>query len=178
MKKFQKNNKGFSLVELIVVMAIMAVLAVTLAPKLTHYIEKARQASDKEVINTILSATMLSLADDNILTDYIALAEEEGEEGEETVKYVVDLSTERVEGEKNNIYSATDKKWEINNDNFTDKNNKFFTEMSAVVGDFNLKSASAITGTKITITVDTENNVTVELNYDGNGDPDYTISSN
>jgi type IV pilus assembly protein PilA len=49
MKNKRLNDKGFSLVELIVVIAIMAILAVTLAPKLTQYINKARTASDKKL---------------------------------------------------------------------------------------------------------------------------------
>ena len=38
MKK-KNNNKGFSLVELIVVIAIMAVLMVVLAPAMLRYVE-------------------------------------------------------------------------------------------------------------------------------------------
>ena len=39
----KKNNKGFSLVELIVVVAIMAVLVGVLAPAYLAYVEKARR---------------------------------------------------------------------------------------------------------------------------------------
>ena len=39
----KKNNKGFSLVELIVVVAIMAVLVGVLAPAYLGYVEKARR---------------------------------------------------------------------------------------------------------------------------------------
>ncbi|HAL02696.1 MAG TPA: hypothetical protein DCP07_05005, partial [Lachnospiraceae bacterium] len=35
-----KNNKGFSLVELIIVIAIMAILVGVMAPQLIKYIEK------------------------------------------------------------------------------------------------------------------------------------------
>ena len=37
-----KNNKGFSLVELIIVIAIMAILVGVIAPQLILYIEKSR----------------------------------------------------------------------------------------------------------------------------------------
>lgn len=43
-KKAKKNNKGFSLVELIVVIAIMAVLVGVLAPTLIGNIEKSRES--------------------------------------------------------------------------------------------------------------------------------------
>ncbi len=57
-----KNNKGFSLVELIVVIAIMAILAAIAIPTFAHFITKANEASDKELlhnINYIFSAACL-----------------------------------------------------------------------------------------------------------------------
>lgn len=40
------NKKGFTLIELIVVIAILAILAAILIPSLTNYIGKATQAKD------------------------------------------------------------------------------------------------------------------------------------
>ena len=54
MKKL--NNKGFSLVELIIVIAIMAILAAALAPQLIKYIEKSRVSSDKTSAASVKSA--------------------------------------------------------------------------------------------------------------------------
>ncbi len=48
-----KNNKGFSLVELIVVIAIMAILAAVAIPTFAHFITKANQASDDELLHNI-----------------------------------------------------------------------------------------------------------------------------
>ena len=47
-----KKKRGFTLVELIVVLVILAILAALLVPALTGYIDKARkrQVSDDEVI--------------------------------------------------------------------------------------------------------------------------------
>ncbi len=45
MKKM--NNKGFSLIELIIVIAIMAVLVAIIAPNLTKYLGKSKQQTDK-----------------------------------------------------------------------------------------------------------------------------------
>lgn len=41
-----KNKKGFSLTELIVIIAVMAVLAAVLAPSLLQYTERSRAQKD------------------------------------------------------------------------------------------------------------------------------------
>lgn len=44
--RIRLNSKGFSLVELIIVIAIMAVLAGTIASALIKYLEKSRKTTD------------------------------------------------------------------------------------------------------------------------------------
>ena len=51
-----KKNQGFSLVELIVVIAIMAVLVGVLAPAYLRYVEKSRKSSEISSISDIISA--------------------------------------------------------------------------------------------------------------------------
>lgn len=50
------NNKGFSLVELIIVIAIMAILAGAIAPALIRYIDKSRKSNDVSAAKTIKTA--------------------------------------------------------------------------------------------------------------------------
>ena len=45
-KEMKENNKGFSLVELIIVIAIMAVLVGVLAPQFIKYVESSKQSTD------------------------------------------------------------------------------------------------------------------------------------
>jgi type IV pilus assembly protein PilA len=56
MKKELKNNKGFSLVELIVVIAIMAVLVGVLAPQFMKYVESSRQSTDIDNLQSMKTA--------------------------------------------------------------------------------------------------------------------------
>lgn len=66
MKKVKKNNKGFSLVELIVVIAIMAVLMGVLAPQFLRYVEKSRIQRDNSAIGELANATKIAMADEAI----------------------------------------------------------------------------------------------------------------
>ncbi len=62
MKKL--NNKGFSLVELIIVIAIMAILVGVMAPSLMKYIEKSRYSADAQIVDSAYSALKYAMADE------------------------------------------------------------------------------------------------------------------
>lgn len=57
------NNKGFSLVELIIVVAIMAVLIGVLAPAYLQYVEKSKKTTDCTAIGDIMNAIETIAAD-------------------------------------------------------------------------------------------------------------------
>lgn len=63
MKKENMNNKGFSLVELIIVIAIMAILIVVLAPQYLKYVERSRNSTDLQNVTTIKNAIETYAAD-------------------------------------------------------------------------------------------------------------------
>ena len=58
----KKDNRGFSLVELIVVIAIMVVLVAVLAPVFTRYVERSRRATDIQNANSIADSVLTEAA--------------------------------------------------------------------------------------------------------------------
>ena len=62
-----KNNKGFSLVELIIVIAIMAILVGVMAPQLIKYIEKTNVSADTQLLDTWHTAIVTALSDPAVL---------------------------------------------------------------------------------------------------------------
>ena len=61
MKK--NKNKGFSLVELIIVIAIMVVLAAVLAPQFIKYVESSKQSTDISNVGSYKTAIEAYVAD-------------------------------------------------------------------------------------------------------------------
>lgn len=62
-KRMKKNNKGFSLVELIVVVLIMAIIAVALAPQVMKWVNNARITADQNAAGNLKTAVQVAVAD-------------------------------------------------------------------------------------------------------------------
>lgn len=59
----KKNNKGFTFVELVIVIAILAILVGLLAPQYTKYVEKSRKAADADNLEEMVKAVQVYEAD-------------------------------------------------------------------------------------------------------------------
>lgn len=65
MKK-KMDNKGFSLVELIIVIAIMVILVAVLAPQYLRYVEKSRVSSDVQTTVELINVMQVLAADPDV----------------------------------------------------------------------------------------------------------------
>ena len=66
----EKKNKGFTLIELVIVVAILAILVGVLAPQYTKYVEKSRKAADASNMGELVKAVQMYAIDgEHPLTD-------------------------------------------------------------------------------------------------------------
>lgn len=63
LNKKKNDNKGFSLVELIIVVAILAILVGLLAPQYLKYVEKSRKSADASNLDEMVKAIQVYAAD-------------------------------------------------------------------------------------------------------------------
>lgn len=125
----KKNNKGFSLIELIIAIAILVILTGLLAPQFMKYIEKSREAKDVQAMDTVYSTVQAALANEAAYDDVIEL-------------------TKGI---------ATDKSYTSTLADLLSKKatSAFSSELSGLLGsaDFSLKSSKATTDGEICIAI-------------------------
>jgi len=61
-----KTNKGFSLVELIIVVAILAIIVGTLAPQYIKYVERSKIAADENSAEILLGIAYTMITDQEV----------------------------------------------------------------------------------------------------------------
>lgn len=124
-EELKKNNKGFSLVELIIVIAIMAILVGIVGTQVIPYIDKSRNAKDIQVLSGLCTDGMTAYSSNAAVLD-------------STATYTITIGSDvQVAGGSN-----------------SDKLKSAFTELNNVtkVDDLKLesKAGKAVTSVKIT----------------------------
>ena len=66
-----KNNKGFTLVELIIVIAIIAIITVVLAPQYLKYVEKSKVNMDENAIGEMIHAAEVGIVEAHMENKYL-----------------------------------------------------------------------------------------------------------
>lgn len=131
--KKKADNKGFSLVELIIVIAIMAILVGIVGTQVIPYIEKSRKAKDTQVLS-------------GLCTDATTAYGSTAAKLNATKTYTITITTSVVVagGDQDAVATATD----------NDDLKKAFTELNNVskVADLKLASKDGKDVDKITIT--------------------------
>ena len=93
----KKNNKGFSLVELIVVVLIMAIIATALTLAVTKYVAKSKRSADANTAGELITAIQTAVTDYEMGTGTLT---------GKTV--VVDTSADTWTGTSSNTADGTD----------------------------------------------------------------------
>lgn len=140
MKKTQKRlgNKGFSLVELIVVIAIMAVLVGVLAPTLIKNVEKSRESTDVQNLDSMRGAVVTMISNEK---NYDALVPTTGDAVYKVTFTSAGCTITSVSGAPSDATTG-----------FATRQTALQDELFETVGNFKVKSKTA-TGHDIQFTV-------------------------
>lgn len=84
-----KNSKGFTLMEMLIVVAIIAILVAIMIPTMTSALEKARDAADAANLRSAYAEAMVQLIEGNTTT---------GTDGKESVTSEAITITGKVAG--------------------------------------------------------------------------------
>ena len=98
-----KSNKGFSLVELIVVIAILAMLAGVAVPAYSGYLTKAKDAAVLSDLSAVVTASQAAVAAQGGVVDSIAVSAA----GAVTVTYHVGTDTGKTLTDLSPFYTGT-----------------------------------------------------------------------
>ena len=182
----RNTKKGFTIVELIIVIAVIAVLAAVLIPTFSNLIQKANVAADTTLIKNLNTALAMDTSVSKHVTMTQAL-EATKENGFDVEKIVARATDNKIVWDSVNdcfAYSEKDKTGlTYIPDSKTDANVEAYQLWTIVKGN-NVDDiySSYIAGTNVTGTIDATKGVDVgentginEINYTGSTDPQSVV---
>lgn len=147
LRERKKDNKGFTLVELIIVIAILAILVGLLAPQYMKYVEKSRKSTDVSNLERLVEAVKIASAD----TDYNIPAG----------TYDIVISTSKTTVTKNGKIDAALKEYAgTNYESIKLKSNRWVAGSSGSTGTGALTNSN--NEIKARVVIGTDSSVTVE----------------
>ena len=143
MNMFKKNG-GFTLVELIVVIAILAILAGVAVPMYSGYIAKANQAADYTLLDSVKTAAIFvaTEADPNhdLSADKIAVTATVADDGTVTNTVVVtDFGADKTAGTTDDENYTVDVESYVGKFTFKDTTKTAYTWYAAADADNNIE---------------------------------------
>lgn len=111
--KHNKNKKGFTIVELVIVIGVIGILAGILIPTFVNVTQKAEEAAAKSDVANAFSSYVADAADGIVEENIKAVI---GEEPAADTTYYIELIKQEdavlVRGDKEYVYTA-DKGWDV-----------------------------------------------------------------
>ena len=89
-----RNKKGFTLVELVVVIAILGILAAIAVPRLLGFQDRAREQADNQVASQVRNAMALLFANGEINVDDASVAGGQQGDATDVVTFTISAATE------------------------------------------------------------------------------------
>ncbi|MCR5625016.1 MAG: type II secretion system GspH family protein [Lachnospiraceae bacterium] len=132
----KNNKKGFSLVELIIVIAIMAILVGIVASQVIPYLEKSRKGKDQQQLSGITTAIVSTIADHATAIETITASDIEGWDSAAGTSAMTDTNCDKEF--VSNLSSLLSTSGDV--EDLTDI-------MKAVAGKFKSKAYTDVTGT-------------------------------
>lgn len=137
LRERKKDNKGFTLVELVIVIAILAILVGILAPQYTKYVEKSRKSADVNNMDEIIRAIEVYYVDqgaDSKLTEVQTI----------TITMTKTAAVEIKVGDDTNTLKAAIKDYVKNIDNIRLKGNWKNGNANNVVATLTVSAAGGV----------------------------------
>ena len=175
MKIIKKSKKGFTIVELVIVIAVIAVLAAVLIPTFISLTAKANKASDESLVNSLNKALAIEEVDHEVnnMHDAVEGLKREGylastliSKSDQKLLYSLDDNRFLLEGDKKS--GVPDYKYWTIQDSFDSSKQTYSIYAS---DDF---STEDVTGLKVGFDAGDASNIR-SISYIGNGTTDQTV---